>query len=236
MIYQNIGRREVGKTTLALYLTAKQPLRVMFDPRGLLPAPNGRISTELQLADAFSAFHNGERKTGEIVITPDGRCQPLFEATSREVKYWLREDMGRIAFLVDEVRFLELDHSEDFDWVLRCAPRDAATIVLTAHRPKDISVDIRAISDVWCMFHMTQKNDLDIISDRCSPRVAELVAGLRPREFIAWDDSKGDYSEHRNPDMWFLKLSDDRQAAPTSEPALADTATPGEPRQAKTMF
>src|SRR5689334_4322533 len=144
MIFLDLGKRETGKTTLADYLVQASPVRVKFDPRGLLPTAH-RAEDRDQLKAAFDALY--ATRAGEIVVTPRRDVNVLFASCAREVSAYLTsEHPAHVGWLIDEARFL--DHPEDnddLDWVLRCVRRNQANIVLTAHRPVDIATDIRAI-------------------------------------------------------------------------------------------
>lgn len=223
MIYLNLGRREQGKTTLAYYLVSKQPTRVIFDPRGLFPTAH-RLTTSDEVSSAFDRLYDTHpdaerRQDVELVITPEVDVQGLFEVTSREVKGWLQAGHP-IAFLVDEVSMVQTyirGEFHEFNWILRLCPRQQAIIVLTAHRPVDVSVDVRAISDVWLLFAMTQEHDLNVIKQRCSPDVAALLPRLATYHFVQWDEGKGTGTVNKNPAGWYLKLKD-VQPVSRSEP------------------
>lgn len=218
MIYVLNGRREVGKTTLALYLASRVPTRVIFDPRGLVPASD-RALTANDVADQFTRMREAN-PTRSIVVTPDSDVKGLFEYTARECKEWARDAEGPIAFVVDEVRFIDTE-SPALDWLLRCAARSEVTIIFTAHRPSDLPPDIRAIADYWCLFTITQEHDLKVIRERCSDEVAARVQRLKSREFLTWDDTTGTFREYRDPSQWFVKLATDKDVRSTRA-ALAD--------------
>lgn len=200
MIYLNLGRREVGKTTLACYLVSKSPTRIVFDPRGLYPSAQRARTTE----DVANWFR--DPLLGQLVITPDDDVQSCFDITCAYVKSWLRSGRSDIGFLVDELRFIKNVDGPDLNWILRCATRNSVVVVMTAHRPSDVPPDIRAISDMWCVFQMTQEHDLKVVTERCSPQVAALVARLRPRQFVAWNDALGTMKVYAKPDQWFVPL------------------------------
>jgi hypothetical protein len=145
-------------------------------------------------------------------------CQPFFEQVSRELKAWIREGSAPpLAFVVDELRFVDTK-AEAFDWLTRCATREQIMIVGTAHRPSDVTVDLRAIVDVWCLFAMTQEHDLRVIEERCSIATAQLVRRLRPREFVVWDDTNGTRHLYRDPAAWHVPLQ-------VATPTAAETVT-----------
>lgn len=207
MIYLNLGRREMGKTTLALYLVSRLNCpSVVFDPRGLfVVGDRTKLATNDAAVDiGFEQLY--AREIDRLVVTPDGDTTQLFDYTMAHCKDWTRDNRP-LGIIVDELRFIDLKEcGPSFDWLLRCGDRGQTVIVLTAHRPKDVPPDIQAISDVWCLFQCTQVHDLKVIAERCDPAVAELVSKLGPREFIAWDDTRGKYSLHARPGEWFVGL------------------------------
>lgn len=226
MIYLNLGRRELGKTTLAAYLASKRARRVLFDPRGLL-ATGERITTPDDVRDAFELMRRGKRS--EIVITPDLELESCFDVACWQVKTLLRNGQSDIAFVIDELRFIpDPNKNADLDWMIRCAPRQSALIVFTAHRPADVPTDIRGISDYWCLFQMTQEHDLRVVTERCGEDVSKVVARLQPRQFVAWDDARGSFTTHVHPDRWFIALAPEqaRVQAPAPLDELGGQPTP----------
>lgn len=210
MIYLCVGRRELGKTTLALYLTRNMRPRVIFDPRGLCPAPNGRVTSAAEISQAFDLLNEdatGIEKRYELVITPDADTQATFEYTCGEIKSWLTRGK-QVSFIVDESTFMKLD-VEPFEWIIRCAPRRDAYIVLTQHRPTDVPPRIRAIADIWCVFRTIEPRDLQCIAERCTESFAAKVSKLKPREFMSWDDTKADDNTrtHTDPSAWHVPLA-----------------------------
>ena len=230
MIYLCLGRREQGKTTLALYLTRTHRARVLFDPRGLIPAPV-RVTRLSEIQPAFDNLWTDVKEGPQtIVLTPDGRVQPFFERTAEEVKRWVREPHApSIAFLVDELRFVD-PNTEAFDWLCRCATRAQVTIVATAHRPTDVPTDLRAITDVWCLFQATQEHDLQVIETRCSAATRADVQRLKPREFIVWDDTRGVRTAYLDPRVWYSPLLH------TSAPVIDESLPPANPIDSDKLF
>lgn len=213
MLYVCVGRRELGKTTLALHLTRNVRPRVVFDPRALCPSPRGRITTYAELTAAFDDLSDdGDRGIAnafDVVVTPDHDPPALFGQLCAECKTWLSN--GRpLALVVDESTFVDLVRTESFQWIIRQAPRRSAYVVLTQHRPYDVPIQIRAIVDVWCVFRTTETRDLDVIAERTTDDFAAKVSKLKPREFMSWDDSKTDSNigTHLDPTAWHVPLVD----------------------------
>lgn len=229
MIYLDLGRRERGKTTLAVYMARKCPYQVIFDPRGLVRPTSGvRVKNWTQLNNAAGRMADTDPKQHitEIIVTPDDDPHVLFDRTARVVKAWAEDFPDRahsMMFVVDEARFVKLQGSPAFGWILRASPRELFHVVITAHRPSDIPTDIRAIADHWLLFRSTQEHDLAVIEDRCGDRVAREVRNLNAFEYVHWDDSTGVYSVNKNPQSWFIALRPASERAEEVLPVESET-------------
>lgn len=207
MIDLVIGRREQGKTTLAVYMAAKVPSRMVFDPRGMIRRPGAVVvHTADELGGAMDALRDDE--VAEVVYTPvEDDLQAAFGAYSDELRLWIVErPHKKLVALVDEISFVSLDVPA-FQWALRCSPRDRIHIILTCHRPADVPVSVRTITDMWVLFPARQEHDLEVIRRRCSPEVAERVTKLQARQFVVWDDATASSRVYDDPSAWYLPLS-----------------------------
>lgn len=221
MIYLFLGRREQGKTTLARYIVSQRTPRVIIDPRGLIPVPDGRrVTTADDLHVATDMLINGQ--LSEIVVTPYGLVQPLFEETMVWCQGFVQANPTQeFGLLVDELRFVDAD-TPAFDWLLRCTRRDLTTIGMTAHRPTDVPVNVRAITDVWCVFRVAQEHDVKVLAERCSPDAAEATRTLDTHHFVIWDDTTGVMKIHKNPETWRSNLT----ITPRDNPARSSEKFP----------
>jgi hypothetical protein len=223
MIFAVIGRREMGKTTLGYFIARQTPHRMIFDPRGLVHTGGYRVATIEDVDKASGALADDQIQ--EMIVTPDNDVQRTFVALCGGARHWIRTEPHKpLAILVDEVRFVDTRGVPSFDWALRCAPRDMVHMIITAHRPSDVSVDVRAITDHFLLFQSTQEHDLDVIEKRCNAKTANQVARLKPREFVHWDDAKGEMKVCRDPRSWFVSLTPNAKEsqgspAPTLPPA-----------------
>jgi hypothetical protein len=198
-----IGRRKRGKSTLAYAISLQKPTRVTFDPRR-------QFHTTDDIIQAPEVVYDMLEERSEIIVQPYENVQSVFDRTTFEISDWIDDNpQEQISLLADEVRFLDTPnrHYEHFDRIIRFSDPEKVDAIMTCHRPSDISVDIRAIADYWCIFHTTQEHDLKIIGERCGNGVVEMVRTLRNRgEFILWDDGEGIAKLKNQPSSWFVPI------------------------------
>lgn len=196
------GRRTQGKTTLAYFLSLSKPTRVIFDPRRQFD------TTAIKLDDAIGLYELMDEEE-EILIQPTSDVKGTFLTVAQDFRDWTIDNPDEPAILlVDETRFIDTpnENYEPFDAIIRFADRDQVDVILTSHRPGDISVDIRAISDYYCIFRVTQEHDLKVIRDRCGEEVVEIVCALPEKEFLVWNDGKATFHVNSDPRKWFVDI------------------------------
>ncbi len=200
MIYVITGRRELGKTTLARYLAHKRSPQFVIDPRAqwpISPGDDGPIVTDAADWRILAWLEAGT----SVVLQPRNLDDAIAMAAEICEAYVNGARKAPLSLVLDESKLYDLS---GFGWVLRCCDRESVNVILTAHRPQDISTDVRAIMDVWCIFRTTQAHDLAAIAERTSDRTAEIAATLEPRHFVAWDDAaiQDNLSVHKRPELW----------------------------------
>jgi hypothetical protein len=198
-----IGRRELGKTTLAVYLAKQFDRRVIFDPRHMISTTAVILSdvSDGQLYEALQTHH-------EIIVRPHFAVEETFAAMCEEIYYWLLDHPAqRFALLVDECRFIrEPEKDRFFDYIVRCTKRNQVTVILTCHGVIDISTDLRRVADFWILFQITMELDLERVYERCGPVVANEVQKLKPYEFIVWDDAHRLWWKRTDAETWYVPL------------------------------
>lgn len=202
MISLAIGRRTRGKSTLAYAIALQSDTRVIFDPRRQFHTTDDCIPTCESLYDLLET-------RSEVIVQPHDNLAENFEMMCYEIYDWIDDNQEtRFALLVDEVRFLDTPGKvyPNFDRVLRFCNPKTVDIILTCHRPVDISVDIRAIADYWCVFQTTQEHDLSIIEQRCGENFAETVRNLKDKEFVLWNDGDGVEVLKNDPTSWYVDI------------------------------
>jgi hypothetical protein len=196
------GRRRQGKTTLAYYLSLEKPTRVIFDPRRQFDTTSFRLDDGIGLYDAMD-------EESEVLIQPTSDVKGTFRNIAQDFRDWTVDNPDEPAvLLVDESRFLDTPNQnyEAFEQTIRFSEGEIVDVLMTSHRPGDISVDIRAISDYYCIFRTTQEHDLKVITQRCGDEVAEIVSNLKDKEFLVWNDGTATFHTVDEPHKWFVDI------------------------------
>lgn len=204
MIILCIGRREQGKTTLGYSLAKKFPTRVIFDPREA-------FFTSPVILFSASGLYEALNTEAEIIIKPEEFYPENFVLVCDQVRAWVRDNREEeFSFLIDEAYDVKTPEvmPPSLDWLMRKTKRSQCRIIFTAHRPVDISTDIRALADHWMIFQTTQEHDLKAIRERCGSEVEEIVKTLKEREFVNWNDSVGTFTKVSDPHSWYVSLGE----------------------------
>ncbi len=224
MIAVCIGRKEQGKSTLGYFLAHKSPVRVVFDPRE-------HYSTSDALEpDASQLFELLDEKE-EIIIQAPFHVPQHFASTCDALMDWVRGkrmDEGKemeFSLLVDEAYDAKTFEAmpDSLDWLMRKTASSQARIVFTAHQPKHLATDIRALANHFFLFQITQEHDLRAIEDRCGREVAEMLPGLGPRQIVHWDDDKQIFERFDQPKAWYIDIHANQQTRKKTENGTALT-------------
>lgn len=216
MITVIIGFTGQGKTTLAAYVSRKCTTRVIFDPRVQFQGTSDILPDSVGLYELLDDRY-------EIVVQP-GRGEEVsqnFDETCSVVADWIEDNPGeRICLLVDEARLVGLDSksvSLNFDWILRSAREGSPIdVIITCHRPVDVSTNIRAISNRLVFFRVMLPNDIAVIEDQCGPQVAEQVGILLDKQYVVWNNSRQQWRKVDNPASWYVRISEGQTIGYTS--------------------
>jgi len=212
MITCIIGFTGQGKSTLAYKISMRCSTRVIFDPRGQFHTTADILPDNEGLIDLMDDRY-------EIIVRP-GRgteVEENFDNTCRVVADWIEDNpYEKICLLVDEARLVGLDSksgSLHFDWILRSAREGSPIdVILTCHRPVDLSTNIRAISNRLCFFRVMLPNDLESIEEQCGPQVAEEVKKLLDKQFLTWNNSRQQWRKISDPGTWYVGIESARKS------------------------
>lgn len=199
-----IGRRELGKTTLAVSLSRHFSTRVIFDPRHMINTTSD-ILTDGQIEGVLYQMLDDR---AEIIVQPHFNKEATFAAMCAEIYAWLQDNPGEpFCLLIDEARFVKTpEDNPHFDFIVRCTPRENVTVIMTCHGIVDISPDLRRVADFWILFRLTMEADLDRVRERCGDLIAEEVQKLEPYEYIVWNDAISTWKKHADKERWFVSL------------------------------
>lgn len=233
MVYAIIGRRKQGKSTLMRFMGSRVAARLVFDPRRMFHHGPGAVAVRTQQELQLACDRLLDQDIAEVVYSPSGSLQDGFLHYSAEVKRWIEEEPGRpIAFMIDEANkdFLDTDN-DAFQWAMRCCEWERHQIMLTTHRPVDLTTKVRALVDHWCLFAVRQEHDLSVIKERCNGEVYTLVQQLAAREFVHWDDTEGKHRVVRDSASWHMPIGGPAQIELPGEDGAAGLRTlPGDSR------
>lgn len=201
-----IGRRELGKTTLAVSLSRHFSTRVIFDPRHMIHTTSD-ILTDNEISGVLYAMLDDR---AEVIIQPHFNKEEAFASMCAEIYAWLKDNPGEsFCLLLDEIRFIQRpEENQHFDFIVRCTPRSQVTVIVTCHGIVDVSPDLRRVADYWILFRLTMEADLDRVRERCGDDVAEAVQKLEPFEYIVWDDAHATWKKHSDKERWYVSLSE----------------------------
>lgn len=198
-----VGKQRKGKSTLAYHRARFEgkPI-VIFDPRGQF---------DFQSRGGGLAFGQGffeefiERSNFPVV----------YRATEGDVKQHFEDfveillDHRELAVIVDEVRFLATAQyiDENLSVLLRAYGQQGHSLYFTAHRMAHVHGDIAEPADTLIFFGTHHVLSLKKIEDATSAEAAEIVAGLKGRDFIEWSDASETFLVQRDADSWRETIS-----------------------------
>lgn len=206
MITVIIGFTGQGKTTLAEFLSRRYTTRLKFDPRLQFHTTSDIIPDENGLYELLDDRY-------EVIVQP-GRgvaVEEDFDAVCKTLADWIEDNPGeQVCLLVDEGRLVGLDSksvSLNFDWILRSAREGSPiSVIITCHRPVDVSTNIRAIANRLIFFRVMLPGDLDAIEAQCGPQVVEQVRKLLDKEFVTWNNSRQQWRKISDASSWKVDI------------------------------
>lgn len=201
-----IGRRELGKTTLAVSLCRHFSTRVIFDPRHMIHTTSD-ILTDGQIE---GVLYDMLDERAEIIVRPHFDKEQTFAAMCSEIYSWLKDNPGEpFCLLVDEARFVKTpEDNPHFDYIVRCTPRINTSVIMTCHGIVDISPDLRRVADYWILFRLTMETDLDRVRERCGNEVAEEVQKLDSYQYVVWNDATASWRKYADKTAWYVPLEE----------------------------
>jgi hypothetical protein len=206
------GRREEGKTTLALYLVKKRHKGVVvFDPRGMIQGIVVWGPDELQDAIQKRAWEDGP-----LVYRYDGSDHTEEFAAVTEVLFPPRFRVGGFGFVIDEAGYLQTANSSDENLarVVKQHPtfpeRESVTVVQTNHRLAEFHGTSKALMNELYIFQTTHHRDLETLEEHTGePEVSAIVAQLPRHHCVRYlygrqADGAPQYEVWNDPTVWYV--------------------------------
>ncbi len=199
-----IGKRELGKTTLAVSISREYDTTVIFDPRHMIETTSDIISDY-----SMDALYSMMETRNDIIVRPTFDIEGTFQKMCGDLyRYISAHPDEKICLLVDESRFIPSPEKiKEFDFIVRCTPRAKVAVIMTCHGVVDISTNLRRIADYWIFFHLTLNADLDTIGEKCGWDVVEAVKSLKPYEYVVWNDSNSTWAIKKDSAKWYVPLA-----------------------------
>jgi hypothetical protein len=199
-----IGKRELGKTTLAVSISREYDTCVIFDPRHMIDTTSDIISDE-----GIDTLYSMMETRNDIIVRPKFDIEGTFEKMCSQLYQYIKaHPEEKICLLVDESRFVPSPEKiKEFDYIVRCTPRSNVAVIMTCHGIVDVSTNLRRILDYMVLFHLTLNADLDTIGEKCGWDVVDAVKSLKPYEYVIWNDSNSTWKKVTDSQRWFVPLS-----------------------------
>jgi hypothetical protein len=210
------GRREEGKTSLAVYL-AKQRHRavIAFDPRAMVAGVPvyGVDDLEEVIKDGTWKEHViSYRFEGEVDVELEELCEFLFPP---------RFTKGAFALIVDEAGSRKIQTFNSIHPALDRAvrqhptqpPQYAVTIIQTSHRLADFHGASKSLMDELYIFNTSSPRDLIALEEHTQmPEVVEIVSTLPKHHCVRYmyarqEDGEPQYEIWDDPSVWYLKAT-----------------------------
>jgi hypothetical protein len=212
-----VGRREEGKTTLALYLSKRYKARVIWDPRGMI-GDNSSAVIVCNPDDLETAIEEGEWRRGPIVYRSEsGDVEGEFSSVS-QVLFPPKFTRGGFAFIIDEAGELQNPHQvhKELKRIIKQHPtfpaRESVLVLQTNHRLSEFHNSCKALMNELYIFQTTLPRDLDVIDEHTgNPEVAVIVRELPKHHCVKYLYGRQElgvpqYEVWSDPNMWYEPL------------------------------
>ncbi|MCL5062201.1 MAG: hypothetical protein M1443_03200 [Nitrospirae bacterium] len=103
--------------------------------------------------------------------------------------YWkYLSDHEDLLFIIDEVDFFDSPASQarEFKKMIHYSRHYGIDIITTSRRPANISRDLTSQTDVFCIFRITEKRDLDYFY-ALNAELLDQIRALEPHYYIQYD-------------------------------------------------
>jgi hypothetical protein len=199
------GRREYGKSTLAMHLALQSGRSVfVFDPAcGFTAWPESTATDYAALSELLYA--DPEERPRVIIYQPDSsdlsaEFETMAELLKRKADY---------ALIVDEAHWVQNPQwaTPALQEFVRKPNRYDCYLIQTTHAPSDTWAKARSLATDWYMFKLSRAADLDAVERECGPEVREQVRQLQGHTYLHYRIDKQSYELVDNPSSWYVNLT-----------------------------
>ena len=174
-----LGSKGMGKSYLSLYLTLRNPKRVIVDPR-----KEHRVQVQTDSVHDFMEFFNRDTVPTGITIG----YSPFHDRDTSDYDLlfqFLCRLRGYTVFIDEVDQFCNPNSIPwHFQRLVNYQRHYEVDLLFAARRPAMIHRDLTALADTIHFFHIHELNDLQYVKNLCGVQFADSVRGLRERQFL----------------------------------------------------
>lgn len=234
-----IGRRGLGKSTLALHVALSFNRNiVVFDPGDQFDSMRVRTSSLEEIRKQFERDWD-EEPLSLAYVPPTSHIEAEWDMFAETIwQYTGRHDGGAsYVLIIDECDELQSPQRMN-EWLnrfIRRSPRrekgnpNPVDIIQTTHNPQDLNRLSFSQSDTIFVFHMFDQRALKAIADQFGEPVAEQVKQLKTpesdppgREVLEINATSGESRVITDPQEWFVSM----EPPPPEHGILLDSRIP----------
>jgi len=181
------GRKGSGKSTLTREILIHARRRFIFDT----VADHTWVPDQFSnVAEAHSYIFERGQSEGEFAgsFIPEDAGEKSLDVDFGEISIAVF-DAGNMTLAVEELPMMSEPNyvPPAFNRLIRLGRHRSVNILYTGQRLSECPRRVTAATDVFVLFSHTEPRDLDAISERTTPEVADLTANLDHHEFIVYD-------------------------------------------------
>jgi hypothetical protein len=200
-----IGRKKLGKTTMAFYQARLNAQYIIIYDGCCQFQIFPSASNPKALQELLSMKDEDGSLVNPICYQPSGEALDNFAAFADAC--W-RSTRRPQAIIVDEAGELQGPGSMEpnLSRLIRQAHRYHMCVIQTCHRPPDLHRRSWALGSQYIFFRTTDQRDLERIEEHCGSEVAALVSKLERYHCVVWDEDAQTFETWTDPGVWYVDI------------------------------
>jgi hypothetical protein len=177
-----VGRKGVGKSTWLGAHLGYCPRFVVFDPLAEYDSVSNRTDSLRRLEQFLNWSRDRDAFAARYI--PSGEPEEEIEGVSALVY-----ERGDLCLVCEEIAlYTQPGYAPPLlGKLVRTGRHRGIDICWATQRPAECSKTITALTDLWGLFSLTEPRDIEAISVRCGPEIADRVVSLKHHEHFVWD-------------------------------------------------